>query len=340
MDPQETVLVTGGSGFIGGWCVATLLERGYTVRTTVRSPAKGEALRSRLQASGTPTEALTTHVADLGADEGWDAAAQDCAFLLHVASPLGLDNPKTADALITPARDGALRALRAAGRAGVRRAVLTSSVAAATPSSATTDAASDETVWTDPTESGVGAYAQSKTLAERAAWAVMETLPGMSLAVVNPAMVIGPVMSAEGLGSVQVVQRLLNGSMPGAPRLGFNIVDVRDVADLHIRAMLAPEAAGQRFIAAGEFMWMAEMAKVLRDGLGSRGLRTPTRPLPDMVVRLLALFDPTLRTVTPSLGRRKEFSSRKAQEQLGWSARPAAASILECAESLFAVGAL
>jgi nucleoside-diphosphate-sugar epimerase len=162
----------------------------------------------------------------------------------------------------------------------------------------------------------------------------METLPGMSLAVVNPALVLGPVMSKEGLGSVQVVERLLNGAMPGIPRLGFSVVDVRDVADLHVLAMLAPEAAGQRFIAAGEFLWMAEMAQILREELGPRGRRIPSHGLPDLAIRLMALVDPALRTVAPGLGRRRPFSGRKAEEQLGWRPRPARATLVDCARSL------
>jgi nucleoside-diphosphate-sugar epimerase len=250
-----------------------------------------------------------------------------------------VDNPKNPDDLIIPARDGALRALKAAVKAGVKRVVMTSSVAAASPPPQAGDSLTDETQWTDVTLSGVGAYPQSKTLAERAAWDFMaEHAGGATLATVNPALVIGPILAKENLGSVQVVQRLLNGSMPGYPRLGFNLVDVRDVADLHIRAMLAPEAAGQRFIAAGDFFWMGDIAEILRSDFSHGAAKTPTRPLPDVVLRLLSLFDPALKTVTPGLGRKHAFSSAKAQRVLGWSPRASAVTIVECAQSLVAKG--
>jgi nucleoside-diphosphate-sugar epimerase len=336
---SETVLVTGGSGFIGGWCVVELLKRGYTVRTTVRSLAKAPAARAAIASQVDPGDRLSFFAAELTQDAGWDEAAAGCDYVLHVASPLGIDDPKDADALITPAREGALRALKAATKAGVKRVVMTSSVAAAYPADRRSDTLSDETVWSNPNDKSIGAYPQSKTLAEKAAWDFMAAHGGATtLAVVNPALVLGPVLTAQNLGSVQVVQRLMNGSMPGAPRLGFNIVDVRDVADLHIRAMTAPEAAGNRFIAAGEYMWMADIAKVLREKLGTRAAKVPTRPLPDFVLRFIALFDRTLKAVTPSLGLRHEFISAKAQERLGWRPRPVETTLVECAESLIAQG--
>jgi nucleoside-diphosphate-sugar epimerase len=337
----ETVLVTGGSGFIGGWCVVELLKRGYTVRTTVRSLSKEPAARAAIAAEVDPGDRLTFFAAELTKDDGWDTAAAGCDYVLHVASPLGVDDPKDPNELIIPARDGALRALKAAAKAGVKRVVMTSSVAAASPPENTADSLTDEMVWTDPKGEGVGAYPQSKTIAERAGWAFIQAQGGSTtLATVNPALVIGPVLTKENLGSVQVIQRLMNGSMPGTPRLGFNIVDVRDVADLHIRAMTAPQAAGERFIAAGDFYWMADIGKVLRAELGTKAAKVPTRPLPDFVLKLIALFDRTLRVVTPSLGRKHAFSSDKAKRMLGWAPRPATTSIVECAESLIAKGGL
>jgi len=336
---SETVLVTGGSGFIGGWCVVELLKRGYTVRTTVRSLSKEPAARAAIAEEVDPGDRLSFFAAELTKDDGWDAAAAGCDYVLHVASPLGVDNPKDPNVLITPARDGALRALKAATKAGVKRVVMTSSVAAASPPEASADSLTDETVWTDPKGPGVGAYPQSKTIAERAAWDFMAEHGGeTTLAVVNPALVLGPVLTKENLGSVQVVQRLMNGSMPGTPRLGFNLVDVRDVADLHIRAMTAPEAAGNRFIAAGDFYWMADIAKVLKAELGPQAAKVPTRGLPDFVLRLIALFDPALRTVVSGLGRKHAFSGAKAQRVLGWSPRPSKTTIVECAQSLIAKG--
>ena len=338
MSDAETVLVTGGSGYIGGWCVATLLERGYRVRTTVRSLAREGGVRAAIATVVDRGDRLSFHAAKLTSDEGWDAAAEGCDYLLHVASPLGVPEPKDPQELIVPARECALRALKAAVKAGVKRVVMTSSVAATGGSYNAPDGVRDETAWSDPDEP-IGAYAKSKTLAERAAWAFIDASGGQtSLATVNPALVLGPVMSGDFSDSVQVVQRLLTGKMPGLPRLGFNVVDVRDVADLHVRAMTDPKAAGQRFIAAADFEWMEDMAAILRRRLGARAAKVPTRNVPNFVVRLVALFDADLRTVTPGLGRRRDFSSKKARDLLEWRPRTAEATVVECAESLIAHG--
>lgn len=332
----ETVLVTGGSGFIGSWCVIELLRRGYVVRTTVRDLAKAPAARTAIEAVVDPGNRLSFHAANLTSDDGWDAAAEGCDYVLHVASPLGVAEPKDPDVLIRPAREGAERALRAAIRAGVKRVVQTSSVAA-TDRVKPGDWVADESVWSDPKARGVSAYAQSKTLAERAAWALVEAEGGgrTTLATVNPALVLGPVISADYSDSVQVVERIMTGRMPGLPRLGFNIVDVRDVADLHIRAMTAPEAAGQRFIAAANHAWMADVAAILKDGLpAAAAAKITTRKVPDIVMRVAGLFDRELGSVTSGLGRKRDFSSARAQTLLGWSPRPLAETVLDCAESL------
>lgn len=283
---------------------------------------------------------LSFHAADLTSDAGWDAAASGCDYVLHVASPLGVIEPKNPDELIIPAREGARRAINAAIRAGVKRVVLTSSVAATSRAVNAGDSVSDETVWTDLSESAVSAYSRSKTLAERAAWDLVGAAGGaISLASVNPTLVLGPVLSPDYSDSVQVVQRLLSGKVPGIPRLGFNIVDVRDVADLHVRCMTAPEAAGQRFIAAGRYAWMSEIAKLLRDALGKDAAKVPTRRAPDFVLRIASLFDRELGAVTPGLGKRHDYSSSKAQSVLGWRPRPLQETVIDCARSLIAVGA-
>jgi nucleoside-diphosphate-sugar epimerase len=261
--------------------------------------------------------------------------------VLHVASPLGTDAPRNPDALIIPARDGTLRVLRAAVKARVGRVVMTSSTAAASPPPRGPDGLSDETRWTDPAARLMTPYRQSKVLAERAAWDFMAAHAGpTSLATILPGAVLGPVLSTDNLGSVQLVGRLLDGRLRGNPRLGFNIVDVRDLADAHIRAMTAPEAAGERFIAVSDYLWIADISKILRAKLGSRAGRVPTRSLPDFVLRLASLFEPVLRSVTPGLGRRHSFTSAKAQRVLGWSPRPVATTVVDCAESLIAGGAV
>lgn len=336
----ETVLVTGGSGYIGGWCVASLLQQGYVVRTTVRDLAKEAAVRASLTKITDPGNRLSFHAANLMDDAGWDAATQGCDYVLHVASPLGVSEPKDADELIVPAREGAKRAVSAAIKAGVKRVVLTSSVAATSKGSAGSWT-SDETVWTDLSQPRVSAYYQSKTIAERAAWDLINASDGKtSLATVNPSLVLGPVTSDDFSASVQVVERLLSGRVPGIPRLGFNIVDVRDVASLHVLAMTDPKAAGERFIAAGQYAWMGEIAQMLRAGLGDAAAKVPTRKVPDFVIRLAALFDKDLGSVAPSLGHRHDNSSEKAQRMLGWKPRPLEDTILDCARSLIAVGAV
>jgi nucleoside-diphosphate-sugar epimerase len=341
MSDQGTVLVTGGSGFIGGWCVIGLLQQGYTVRATVRNLGGESAVRAALGKVVDAQDRLSFYAAELTADAGWDEATDGCDYVLHVASPLGIAEPKDPDVLIVPAREGAKRAIRAAIKAGVRRVVMTSSVAATSKGVRAGDSVSDETVWTDAKEPGVSAYAQSKTLAERAAWDLIASSAGTTtLSTVNPALVLAPVLSRDFSGSVQVVQRLLSGKVPGIPRLGFNIVDARDVADLHIRAMTAPEAAGQRFIAAGHFAWMAELATLLRARLGDGAARVPTRNVPDFVLRLASLFDRDLGAVTPSLGKKHDYSSAKAQSVLGWRPRPTEETVLDCARSLIAEGAV
>jgi dihydroflavonol-4-reductase len=337
---SQTVLVTGGSGFVASWCIVDLLQRGYAVRTTVRSSAKEPAVRKAIASAVDPGDRLAVFVADLTSDTGWDAAVAGCDYVLHVASPLGGAGSHDPDSLIKPARDGALRVLRAAVRAGVKRVVMTSSVAASSLPVGN-EGLSDETVWTDPHDKNLDTYRLSKTLAERAAWDFIKSEGGnTTLVTVLPGAVLGPVLSPDGLGSVQIVQRMLNGKMPGTPRVGFSIVDVRDVADMHVRAMTTPAAAGQRFIAAGDYMWLSEIAAMLKGKLGARAAKVPTRGLPDFVLRLLSIFDRDLKVVTPTLGQRRAFSSAKAQAALGWAPRPAATTVVDCAESLIAKGAV
>jgi nucleoside-diphosphate-sugar epimerase len=339
MAEQGVVLVTGGSGYIGGWCVITLLQRGWRVRATVRSLARAEAVRAAIATVTDPGERLSFHAADLTRDEGWDEAAAGADYVLHVASPLGVPEPRDPDDLIVPARDGALRAIRAAIKAGVGRVVMTSSVAAMSPGWDEPDGVSDESVWTNGDDPASGAYPRSKTLAERAAWDLVRREGGpTTLAVVNPALVLGPVFGPDYSDSVQVVERLLTGRVPGLPRLGFNIVDVRDVADLHVRAMTAPQAAGERFIAAGDWAWMADLAAILRARLPERASKIPTARAPDILIRLAALFDRDLKSVTPGLGRKRPFTAAKAERVLGWKARPMEETIMDCARSLIEKG--
>ncbi len=335
----QTVLVTGGSGFLGGWCVIELLRRGYSVRTTVRSLSREAQVRAAVGSEVDPGDRLTVLAADLTRDEGWGGAVRGCDYVLHVASPFPPKQPKDPDELIVPAREGTLRVLRAGLDGGVRRVVVTSSVAAIRLADGSVPRPLDERDWTDPDSPGLTPYVRSKTIAERAAWElVRERGEEDRLAVVNPGAIIGPVLNDDLSYSLQAVQRLLEG-VPGAPKLGFSVVDVRDVADLEIRAMTKPEAGGERFIATTQFLWMAEIGAVLRERLGERASKVPTRTLPNVLVRGMALFDPGIRSVVGGLGKRTDLSSEKARTSLGWAPRPVEDTIAETGDSLFRHGA-
>jgi len=301
----------------------------------VRSPGREQAVADAVSSLVDPAGRLSFAVADLTADDGWAAAVKDVDHLLHVASPLGMAGGDV-DALITAARGGALRVLRAATAAGVARVVLTSAANAASPSSYATEGVTDETLWTDPDDPALIPYRRSKTLAERAAWDFMAgSGSSTELTTVLPGAVFGPILSTSTIGSVDIVRRMLSGAMPGVPRIGFEIVDVRDLADVHIRAMTAPAAAGERFLATGEFTWMAQMARTLRDSLGPDARKVRNFRIPDFAVRLAARFgDASLREITPALGRRNRHSTEKARRLLGWQPRPAAETVLDCARSL------
>jgi nucleoside-diphosphate-sugar epimerase len=329
-----SVLVTGGSGFIGSYCILDLLRAGYRVRTTVRSPDREATVRELLGAEH--ADALSFATADLMSDAGWPDAVSGCDYVLHVASPFPLGPPKHEDDLIVPAREGALRVLSAARDAQVKRVVLTSSFAAIGYGRTPPDRPFTEEDWTNPDADGVTAYTKSKTLAERAAWEFVEAEgAGLELAVVNPVGVFGPVLGPDFSTSIQLVKRLLEGSIPGIPRVAYGIVDVRDVADLHVRAMTEPAAAGERFLAvAGQFMTVAEIAALLRERLGADAKKVPARVLPDWLVRLVSRFDSSVKQITPELGKVKEASNAKAKRVLQWSPRSNEEAIVASGESL------
>jgi nucleoside-diphosphate-sugar epimerase len=334
----QTVLVTGGSGYLGGWCLVELLRRGYRVRTTVRDLSREGEVRAALAAQVDAGDRLTVLAADLKDDAGWAQAVEGCDYVLHVASPFPPQQPKDPDELIVPAREGTLRVLAASLDAGVKRIVVTSSVAAITGGDKPASGPLTEQNWSDPDNPNLSPYARSKTIAERAAWDFMETRGATDkLATVNPGAIIGPVLSDDHSFSLQAIERLLRG-MPGVPRIGFSFVDVRDVADLEIRAMTAPEAGGERFIATERFLWFAEVAAILRERLGEDAAKVPTRSVPNLVVRAMGLFDPSVRSITGQLGKKTELSSEKARTRLGWSPRPSEDSVADCGRSLSASG--
>ena len=339
---MATVLVTGGSGFIGSHAILQALAAGLDVRSSVRNLRREGELRALLRANGAHADApLRFFAADLTGDAGWAEAVAGCDYVLHIASPFPAGIPKHEDELIVPARDGALRVLRAARDAGVKRVVLTSSFAAIGYGHPERRAPFDETTWTN-LDVSVAAYTKSKTLAERAAWDfIAREGGGLELSVVNPVGVFGPVLGADYATSIQLVHRLMTGSMPGCPRLRFGVVDVRDVVDLHLRAMADPAANGERFLAvAGDFLRVQEMARVLRTRLGDAARKVPTRELPDWLVKLVAMFDPTVRQIVPDLGKYKNATSAKAQRLLGWAPRSNDDALVATAESLLRLGLL
>ena len=333
---SDTVLVTGGSGFLGGWCVAGLLRRGDAVRTTVRDSSREQEVRDMLAAEVDAGDRLSVVQADLSSDEGWAEAVAGCDYVLHVASPFPPVQPKDPDELIVPARDGALRVIRAALDAGVKRIVMTSSVAAIRNTGTPSTGPHTELDWSDAANTKLTPYTRSKTIAEQAAWdLVRERDAADRLAVVNSGAILGPVLSKHRSYSLEVIERMLKG-MPGVPRLGFSFVDVRDVADLHIAAMAPPQAGGERFIATQEFLWMSDVAKILRDELGPEAEKVPTRTVPNLLVRAMALFDPGIRSVVGGLGQKETYSNEKARDKLGWSPRPLNQTVADCARSLIA----
>lgn len=340
MSAQGVVLVTGGSGYVASFCIGQLLNEGWTVRTTVRSLSREPEVRATLGKLSPHLDRLSLFAADLNADAGWREAASGCQGVLHVASPLPLANPKSDDELVRPARDGALRVLSAAREAGVRRVVMTSSTAAVCYGHGGRRQPFTEADWSDPTDrSDSSAYERSKMIAERAAWDWLASEGGaLELVTICPGAVLGPVLGRDYSASIDIVKKLLDGSLPGLPRFGWPLVDVRDIADLHVRALNRPAAAGKRYIGAGPFFWMSDIADVLRRDLPGAGRRAPQRRLANWMVRLSAAFDPVVRERLFELDKERPVSAQRAVSELDWRQRSNAETILDTARSLIAEG--
>lgn len=334
----ETVLVSGGSGYIAGFLIRQLVAEGWTVRTTIRNLSREAAVRKLLAVDNAR---LSFFAADLTSDAGWAEAMAGCSHVAHVASPLPMGAVKDADEVIGPARDGALRALRAAKSAGIRRFVMTSSVAAVAYGNRPGKGVHTftESDWTPPNFPGATPYVRSKTISERAArdWVAKEG-GGIEYCSVNPSVVFGPVWSNDYSPSVMVLRRLLDGSLRACPDVGFGVVDVRDVADLHVRALKAPNMAGERFICSGPFLKLMDVANILRAKLGEEARKVTKRTIPDFVVRVMALFDPMAQAAVGQLGSVRNMDASHAKAKLGWIARPAEQSIVDTARSLIDLG--
>lgn len=334
---KPRVLVTGASGLVAKFCIAELLRQGYDVRATVRSKTRVDATRRGIANAGADPAGVEFVEADLLSDAGWDAAAAGCQYVQHVASPFPLKNPRNADEIIRPARQGTLRVLNAAHRSGVARVVLTSSIVAVSLPwpEAPAGHVFDENDWSNPERPDVTPYVRSKTLAERAAWDFVAATPGApELAVVNPGFVLGPAPDADLSTSHEVIRMLGRGAYPVAPRIGFPVSDVRDVAVTHALAMTRDEAKGQRFLSANGFLRIYELGQIIGRALPDIARKMPRGEMPDALVRMLSVVDRRLKAVKPELGFPRPVSNAKAQRLLGQSFRTAEEASVAAGESL------
>ncbi|HEV7692783.1 MAG TPA: aldehyde reductase [Hyphomonadaceae bacterium] len=334
------VLVTGASGFVAQHVILLLLEKGYEVRGTLRSLKRADEVRSVLSKFNPKAKDIEFVEADLGADAGWAEAVKGCEFVQHVASPFPATHPKDEMELIRPARDGALRVLKAAKAAGVKRVVMTSSMAAIAYGHGDKRAeVSDETMWSNPEGPDNTPYTKSKTLAERAAWDYVNGEgKGLELAVINPVGIFGPALTKDVSTSLEIPIRLMNGKTPGLPRLGFSMVDVRDVALCQVVAMEKPEAAGERFLATEGFLWFTECAAILREAFPAYDKKIPSRTVPDFALKIMAIFQPIYKQTLTELGRTRKASNAKAVRVLGVKFRTAKEALVSSAKSLVDLG--
>jgi nucleoside-diphosphate-sugar epimerase len=336
---SETVLVTGGTGFVGGHMVARLLREGYRARVTVRESGQEAGVLAALQQAGVdPADRLEFAVADLSVDAGWAEAMGGVSHVLHLASPFPVTPPETEDELVLPARDGALRVISAARKAGVPRVVMTSSFAAVGYTVKPGNRYS-EADWTDPDTEGLPAYPKSKVLAERAAWDYVHNHGDIELVVLNPTGIFGPPLSNRSSGSVGLVSGMLTGQMPVVPIMYFGVVDVRDLVDLHLRAMLHPKAAGERFLAvSGSSISLFGIAQILREHFPSAAGLLPSAELTIEQVREAAKTEPALRGAAGLQGRIPVISNEKARSLLGWEPRDVSETIVATADAQIRLG--
>lgn len=332
---EDLVLVTGGTGFIAQHCILVLLRQGYRVRTTVRDLAREAEVRENLATGGAePGDRLSFVAAELGSDTGWAEAARGCRHVIHCASSTPSGTYANEDEWNKPAVEGNLRVLRAARDAGVERFVLTSAFGAVGCGHGPMDRPFDERDWSN-LDSDLAPYQRSKTLAERAAWDFIEKEGhGLEMAAVNPTAVLGPALGADYSHSIRMIKNMIDGQ-PGAPKLNSGFVDVRDVAELHVLAMTKAAANGERFLAiAGESMWLADVARIVRRRMGPVAGKVSTRVLPNWLVRLGARKNAQMKAIAPMLGVNLNATSAKARRLLGWSPRSAEEAIVASAESL------
>lgn len=343
MENKETVLVTGGSGFIATHCIIQLAAAGYNIKATVRDLSRTERL-NQIISEGLKAQNIsefspvTWQQATLTEDEGWNAAVADCDFVLHVASPVAMEMPKNENELITPAVEGTKRVLKAAAQAGVKRIVVTSSVAAILYGTEKVEQFT-EADWTDVDHKSTNAYAKSKTYAEKAAWEFIENdNSGMELACVNPSLVLGPILEEDFGTSVGMIVEIMSGKYPLVPDMEFGVVDVRDVAALEILAMTHPEAAGKRFICSESSMKLKDQTDFLKELLPEYRKKMPKGIAPSWLIKILAIFQPALKSAASEVGKNRELDSSRARNLLGWQPRPAKEALQAAAESVVKFG--
>ena len=334
---MEKVLVTGATGFIGLHCIKQLLDRGYSVNGTLRSQDRQAEVLDSLERNNTPTRHLSLFEVDLNRDSGWDSAIRDCNYVLHVASPFVLTD-EDEDFFVKPAVEGVQRALKFSKKHNVKKVILTSSFAAIHETLNDRQESFNEEDWSNPNKPGISFYAKSKTMAELAAWEFMEMEnPDFSLAVINPVLVMGPSLTKDIGTSNSLVKNMINGSVPGTPKIHIGIVDVRDVASAHILAMESSGANGERIIVSEKELWVHEVAAILRDAGFNK---TPKVVFPKWLMKIVALFRKDLALMIPMIGKRRDVSSSKARELLGWKPIKAELSIIDTAQQLKDFGLL
>jgi len=341
-DGDNLVLVTGGSGFVGVHCILQLINAGYRVRTTVRSLERETDVRAMLKTGGIEAvDALSFVAADLITDDGWQQAVSGCDYVLHVASPFPSGTSKNADDVIIPAREGALRVLRAARDAGVKRVVLTSSFAAIGYGHKSDDKPFSEENWTNLDNPHLSAYVKSKTIAERAAWDFIEREGGaLELSVINPVGIFGPALGTDFSGSIQIIENMMKGALSQLPNIYFSLIDVRDVAYLHLRAMTDPAARGQRFLAAGDSTSLLEIANTLKARMGDAAARVSTKTLPSWIIRVSSIFSTQAKEIVHDIDKIRGANNAKVRQVFDWTPISNEKAIVATAESLIRLGAL
>ena len=332
---MEKVLVTGATGFIGLHCIDQLLNQGYAVNGSLRSPKRKDEIINALKSNNTPTENLNLFIFNLNEDDGWDEGMQGCDYLLHVASPISV-HAHDEDFFVKPAVAGVKRAFKFAKKHNIKKVVLTSSVAAIIETNEDKEYF-DETDWSDPKSAGISHYAKSKTLAEKAAWDfIKEHENPFELAVINPALVTGPSLTMDLGESNKSIEMVVTGKMPVAIPMQFGYVDVRDVATAHILAMQSASSNGERFALSEKDLSYKDIAKLLKDN-GFK--KAPSISVPVWLAKFLANFNKELKITVPFMGKVRSLSkTSKAKDVLGWNPRPAEESVLDIANQIKEMG--